>query len=431
MGSKSSPPPPPDYAAAATAQGAANVDAARTQGRINNPNVINPYGRQTVTWEGDTPTLTQTLSPQEQAVYDREVANRLGMGGLAQQGIQSAQGVIGRELDLSGAGVAPEVLRALATPQALDASSLPSLARLYGGASNLPELTSGEQLRQQAIEAVMSRGREDLAQKQEQLASDLEARGIPPGSKAYEREMQRLSQQENDLRLQAEQFAGGEASRLANIAGQQRGQLYGEQTTDAGLMFDQDAAVRNAALQAQGQQFQQQGQAGQFDMAQQNQRFGQQDANRRQAISEILAQRQVPLNEIIGLASGSQVSNPFSMPGYAQNSQVAPAPIFGAAQAQDAANMNRYQQQSANRNNMMSGLFSIGAAAAGRPSDMRLKSNIKRIRTDPKGFGWYEYDIFGRREIGVLAQEVRNYIPEAVAQHPLGYLVVDYGALNG
>ena len=66
------PPPPPDYAGAAAAQGAANVDAAKVQGRINNPNVINPYGTQTVTWDGDTPTLTQTLSPQEQQRVRRD-----------------------------------------------------------------------------------------------------------------------------------------------------------------------------------------------------------------------------------------------------------------------------------------------------------------------------------------------------------------------
>jgi len=78
-----SPPPPPDYAAAATAQGAANVDAARIQGRLNNPNVINPYGSQTVSWEGDTPTLTQALSPEQQALYDQRVGNQRGLGDLA------------------------------------------------------------------------------------------------------------------------------------------------------------------------------------------------------------------------------------------------------------------------------------------------------------------------------------------------------------
>ena len=37
-----SPPPAPDYAGAATAQGAANVETARVEGRMNRPDVYSP-----------------------------------------------------------------------------------------------------------------------------------------------------------------------------------------------------------------------------------------------------------------------------------------------------------------------------------------------------------------------------------------------------
>ncbi len=37
------PPPAPDYAGAATAQGAANVETARLEGRMNRPDVVSPY----------------------------------------------------------------------------------------------------------------------------------------------------------------------------------------------------------------------------------------------------------------------------------------------------------------------------------------------------------------------------------------------------
>ena len=51
MGKKSpAPPPAPDYAAAATAQGAANLDAARLSARISNPNISTPLGGQRVTF---------------------------------------------------------------------------------------------------------------------------------------------------------------------------------------------------------------------------------------------------------------------------------------------------------------------------------------------------------------------------------------------
>src|SRR5690348_15733569 len=45
-----SPPAPPDYQGAAQAQGEANAEAARIQGKINNPNVVSPYGTQQTTW---------------------------------------------------------------------------------------------------------------------------------------------------------------------------------------------------------------------------------------------------------------------------------------------------------------------------------------------------------------------------------------------
>ena len=66
MGKSSpSPPPAPDYAGAAAAQGAANLETAQAQGRMNNPNVIGPLGSQTVTWGA--PTF-------DQAAYDRAMA---------------------------------------------------------------------------------------------------------------------------------------------------------------------------------------------------------------------------------------------------------------------------------------------------------------------------------------------------------------------
>ena len=49
----------------------------------------------------------------------------------------------------------------------------------------------------------------------------------------------------------------------------------------------------------------------------------------------------------------------------------------------------------------------------------------------PLGIGIYEYDIFGHRERGVMAQELQAVMPEAVHEHPLGYLTVDYSMIGG
>ena len=65
------------------------------------------------------------------------------------------------------------------------------------------------------------------------------------------------------------------------------------------------------------------------------------------------------------------------------------------------------------------------------PSDRRLKSNIVRIGTHPLGIGLYEYDIFGERQRGVMADEVEQVMPEAVTTHPtLGYKMVRYDLLS-
>lgn len=274
-----SPPPTPDYAGAAVAQGIANKEAAIASSRLNNPNVVNPYGTQTWT-EGataeDRPTLTQTFSPEQQALYESSMQTKGLLGELGTQGAESLKGIIGNQLDLSGAPAAPG---------------------------------SAEQTRQNAYDAIMSRVNEDTTGQRDQRNSELIAAGIRPGTKAYDDAQNLISRQYNDARQQAMLASGQEAQR-------------------------------------------------DFEMDTQR---------RKDAIAELLMGRQTPLNEINALMSGSQVSNPFAVPGAAQNANVAPAPLFGAAQAQYGADMNQYNANAASNANMMGGLFSLGGAAMGSP----------------------------------------------------------------
>lgn len=69
--------------------------------------------------------------------------------------------------------------------------------------------------------------------------------------------------------------------------------------------------------------------------------------------------------------------------------------------------------------------------ATGTPSDRRLKSNVVRIGTHPLGIGVYEYDIWGLRQRGVMADEVLTVMPEAVSLHENGYLAVRYDMIGG
>lgn len=309
----SSPPPAPDYVGAARAQGAANVDAARVESRLNNPNVVSPYGTQTVQYGApdigrfnqemavydeavrrhaenpllsvparptleqfagnpDTPTITQTLSPEQQVIYNQQTSNQQGLGSLANQGIGAARGIIGSRLDYSGVPAAPG-----------DYNSL----------------------RAQVYDAMMARPNEDLGIKRDNTNSELIAAGIRPGSKAYDNAMHMIDRQQTDAQQQA---------------------------------------IINAGNQAQ-------------------QAYGMDMQRRQQGLAEQLAQRQVPLNEITALMSGSQTSNPFQMPGYAQNANVQPAPIYNATTAAGQYQTDVYNANQARNSANTAGLVGLGGTA--------------------------------------------------------------------
>jgi hypothetical protein len=64
-------------------------------------------------------------------------------------------------------------------------------------------------------------------------------------------------------------------------------------------------------------------------------------------------------------------------------------------------------------------------------SDRRLKKNIKRIGTHRLGIGIYEFDyVWGEHATGVIADEVKQVMPEAVVRDPSGYDLVDYSKLK-
>jgi len=88
-------PDPPDPTATAQAQAGYNRDAAITQARLNMVNQNNPFGSLSYTQSGQsadgTPTFTAntTLSPQIQALYDKQLSN--AQNGLDWQTTQNKQ----------------------------------------------------------------------------------------------------------------------------------------------------------------------------------------------------------------------------------------------------------------------------------------------------------------------------------------------------
>lgn len=84
---------------------------------------------------------------------------------------------------------------------------------------------------------------------------------------------------------------------------------------------------------------------------------------RRQAITELMAQRQTPLNEISALRTGSQVA-PLQFQGFS-GQNVGAAPVMQGAIAGQNAAMDAYNAQAGQAGGLMSGLFSLGSAGLG------------------------------------------------------------------
>lgn len=145
---------------------------------------------------------------------------------------------------------------------------------------------------------------------------------------------------------------------------------------------------------------------------------------RGQAFGEAMATRNQPINELTALLSGSQVSNPAQMSSPTPQASVAGVDYTGLVNQQYQAKLAAHQAQ-------MGGLFgtlgTLGSAAI-MASDERLKTDISRVGTLDNGLPVYayRYKAGGPSHIGVMAQDVALFRPEAVAVMDSGYLGVDY-----
>jgi hypothetical protein len=278
----------PNYAEAAKAQGVANVETARVQAQLGNPNVYSPYGNQTVTYQGDTPTITQTLTPQAQETLSAQQKVQTDLANLGSQGVETAKDVLNKPFAFGGPSV----------QTSLDTSGIAKMPVNAG--------TTGQ-------EAIMSRLEPSLAKNRVSTETQLINQGLRPGSEAYDNAIKLLGQQENDARTQAA---------LTGI---------------------------NLDTSANAQQYNQALQSGQFG-----------NTAQQQALAQAIQYRQMPLNEITALMSGSQIQNPTFSPYQGVNIQ--PAPIANATAQEGQFAQNTYNQQMASANAQTAGLYGLGGA---------------------------------------------------------------------
>lgn len=103
----------------------------------------------------------------------------------------------------------------------------------------------------------------------------------------------------------------------------------------------------------------------------------------------------------------------------------------GEAQAKMAI-LNGNAQASQAQSSAISGTIGLGLSAVTAFCDARIKENVTRVGATPNGLGVYTFNYVwgGPLRIGVMAQEVAERFPDAVARGEDGILTVNYGKIG-
>jgi hypothetical protein len=372
-------PPTPDYAGAARAQGAANVETARLEGRMNRPDVFSPYDQTLVTDLGDDRfAMNYSLTPE----YERQRVKQANIGE--------------QYLDVAG-----QRLNELPSSQ-FDFGALPSYEGGIDRTGFTPLATTSNlnDYAQRSEDAYYNRGISRLQPSMDmaktQLHTQLINSGLPVGSEAYNNSMAQLGLQQNDQLQGLAQSSIGEGQRM-------RQGLAGEAQSMRQSQLAESSMIREMQNQA-----------------------------RAQAMADTLLERRLPMEELatltgspsIGSAGIGTATTGLSVPGVS----VAPPPIFAGIQAQGQNAANQYATDMQGYGAKMNAVGNIATMM----SDKTLKENIVKVGKSPSGFNIYEWNYLWSPERfrGVIAQEVQKIKPKAVLSNIFGHLLVDYSKLD-
>lgn len=382
-------PPPPDYSGAAkeTAQG--NLDAARYATAANRPNEFTPLGSRTWTNSGDQWQSNINLTPQGRGLFDQQLRISQNLGNVGEAGLNRVGDAMAQPFDMSR------------VPQQVSSVDTSGITNTFEGA--------GDKARDAVVQALMARQQPGMDRARQSREEALMTQGHNRGGSAWNAVQDDLVRGETDMRYGAELAGGQEQSR----------------------QFGMNQATAQFENQAQAQR-----------VAQALQNAGLTNTGRQNAIQEQAYLRNLPLAELNALRTGAQPGMP-QFQGYGQQQATPGANASVAAQAQGQYDQGLFNMQQSGQNQTTQGLYGLGGAALGgaamsagtwmpylmAASDRRLKSNIVRVAQLPSGLPIYEYNIFGRREIGVMADEVEAVNPRAVVTMPNGYKAVCYALL--
>lgn len=402
-------PASPDYTGAANAQAASSRDVTEQQTFANRPTINTPFGQQTwevqPQWDPTTQTYLNSwtqntnLTPESQKAVQSQQELGQGRSDLANSLLGRAKDEYGQTMnwdDFTKMGDNPNAPNY--TPENIQHSigDTPDYIKSAGD----------------AIYGQWSDRQEPRMQQQlDQTRTQLYNQGLKEGDQAYDSEMQRVRQDQNDARQQATYQAtigsGTEAQRMQ------------------GMDVTQGGFANSAAQQALGQQLG----IGSQSFNQKTQESQAQTQQRQQQIAEEMQKRGFSLNEINAIISGQQIGMP-NMPSFTNANASQAAQYNSAAQNEGQYGLDAFSASQAGINSALSGAGSMAMMF----SDRRLKKNIVEMGKRPDGLGLYMFNYISEpdymlKHIGVMADEVEKLYPDAVVTHKSGYKMVDYGRL--
>jgi len=431
MGKSAPKPTPPRETSAA--QTGTNVSTAIANSVMGNISEYTPEGSTTVDQTGsyswtdpytnetyDVPTFTRNtvLSEGQKAIYDQNQAAELNLATLANNQSDRLNGLLGTPFSLDNVPEAGQLnlqnVSGTTGNMQSQIGDAGNITRTYG--------TDFSQDRQRVEDALMGRLDTRLNQDQEALGARLANQGINIGSEAYTRAMSDFGQNRNDARTSAILGAGQEQTRLAQLEAQRAGFENSAQQQAFGQNATQAQFGNSVQQQMNDNLYREQMANNQLSQTE----FNAQNALRAQGMNEQFAARNQPINEITALMSGSQVNMTQFMG--ANNAPIPTTDNAGIISNYDNQRMEAWKQQQAMTGQLFGGLMGMGANLIA--SDRSLKKDIKPVgkvyeynyKDDPKG---------APKRIGVMAQEVEKYKPDAVVKRDDGKRMVNYGALFG
>ena len=329
-----------------------------------------PDRNQFMTPGSDEWTANISLSPAQQALLDQDNRIKTQLGQTAESQLGRVNAAMSQPFDTSG------MTAYRSTPQGGGAQNFTAPQANYmrdiaGGniQTSLPNSDYGAQ-RTSVENAIYSRLNPQLERDRQAQEARLANQGLAIGSEGYREEMDALGRQANDARMQAILAGGQEQSRLAGLdlqagqfANQAQQQGFGQNATRAALNNSVNDTQFNQGIQTAGFN----NQANQQNFAQQIAASQANDRQRQQQMQEQAYLRGLPMNELNALRSGSQVVNPQFSP--TPQTNVAGTDVSGNVWNAYNANVANANADQAGNNSFLSGLFGLGTAALGAPTN--------------------------------------------------------------